>query len=89
MAQIKESAMRDAVLGAAFDLFSERGCSDTTMPQIARAAGVSTANIHLYFASKLEIVCAIFDPWLLNRLRRREGELASAADPRTRPPLSC
>ena len=84
MAQVKKTAVRRAILDAAFELFVERGYSDTTMSQIATQAGVSAANIYVYFASKLEIVYAIFDPWLRDRLRRLEAEGERIADPRQR-----
>ena len=63
---------------------AERGYSDTTMSQIAAKAGVSVSNIYVYFASKLEIVYAIFDPWLRERLHRVEVEAEAIADPRRR-----
>jgi len=84
MAQVKKTAVRRAILDAAFELFVARGYSDTTMSQIAAHAGVSASNIYVYFASKLEIVYAIFDPWLRDRLRRLEAESEPIADPRHR-----
>lgn len=80
MAQVKKTAVRAAILDAAFDLFAEHGYSDTTMLQIATRAAVSASNIYVYFASKLEIVYAIFDPWLRDRLGDLETESALIAD---------
>jgi AcrR family transcriptional regulator len=65
--------VRDAILESAFRLFSEQGYSDTTLPAIARAAGISTANVYIYFASKLEILFTLYEAWLgefLDRLDR-------------------
>ena len=84
MAQVKKPAIRGAILDAAFDLFAARGYSDTTMSQIAAQAGVSVANIYVYFGSKLEIVYAIFDPWLRERLGRLQSEADALADPQAR-----
>ena len=84
MAQVKKAAIREAILEAAFDLFVARGYSNTTMSQIAAQAGVSVANIYVYFASKLEIVYAIFDPWLRERLGRLQVEADAIDDPQDR-----
>lgn len=81
MAQVKKPAVRDAILKSAFRLFSRLGYQGTTLSQIAAGSGVSTANVYVYFASKLEILYAIYDPWLRERLTRLESELARVRDP--------
>jgi len=43
MAQVKKSEVRDAILAAAFDLFSEKDYARTTIAEIARCAGVIVA----------------------------------------------
>jgi AcrR family transcriptional regulator len=45
---------------------------------------VSTANVYVYFASKLEVLYALYDPWLRERLTRLERELARVRDPSRR-----
>lgn len=84
MAQVKKSAVRDAILTTAFRLFAEQGYAGTTMPQIAKAAGASTANLYVYFGSKLAILYAIYDPWIRRRLEALRAELAAIKDPRQR-----
>ena len=84
MAQVKKAAVRDAILKSAFRLFSRQGYEGTTLSQIAAGAGVSTANVYVYFASKLEVLYAIYDPWLRERLTRLGKELARVRDPRRR-----
>ena len=84
MAQVNKQAVRDAILKSAFGLFSRQGYEGTTLSQIAVGAGVSTANVYVYFASKLEVLYAIYDPWLRKRLTRLEKELARVRDPRRR-----
>ncbi len=84
MAQVKKTAVRDAILNSAFRQFSRRGYEGTTLSQIAAGAGVSTANVYVYFASKLEILYAIYDPWLRERLTRLAAELERVRDPRRR-----
>ena len=40
------------------------------LPTIARTAGISTANVYVYFESKLDILFAVYTPWLEDRLDR-------------------
>ena len=82
MAQVKKPAVREAILKSAFRLFSRQGYQGTTLSQIAAGAGVSTANVYVYFASKLEVLYAIYDPWLRNRLTRLGKQLQRVRDPR-------
>ena len=47
------------ILETAFRLFSENGIESVTMPEVAKASGVSRATLYRYFASKLDLVVAI------------------------------
>jgi AcrR family transcriptional regulator len=51
---------RDAILSAAYTLFSEHGFDATTIAEIAEAAEVSPRTVTLYFPSKLELAMARF-----------------------------
>lgn len=84
MAQVKKAAVREAILSAALELFSAQGYNGTTLGQIARLAKVSTANLYVYFGSKIEILYAIYDPWLRRRLDALAAELAAIRAPRER-----
>ncbi len=84
MAQVKKEAVREAIIDSAFSLFKERGYSDTSMAQIAKNAGVSPANIYVYFESKLELLFHIYGPWLQERLQRLEDEVATTENPEQR-----
>ena len=84
MAQHKKPAVRDAILEGAFRLFSQRGYAATTLSAIARSAGISSGNVYIYFDSKLEILYAIYDPWLRVRIGALEDRLATLRTPRTR-----
>ncbi|MGB7182228.1 MAG: TetR/AcrR family transcriptional regulator [Burkholderiaceae bacterium] len=75
MVQTKKAEVRDAILKSARQLFNTRGYHGASMAQIAADAGVSAANIYVYFGSKLEVLFAIYDPWLRARLLRLEDEL--------------
>ncbi|MFJ5262290.1 TetR family transcriptional regulator [Streptomyces sp. NPDC088387] len=48
--------MRDALVGAAFDLFLERGYEETTVDDIVALAGVGRRSFFRYFPSKLDVV---------------------------------
>lgn len=68
MPQVKKTEMRDAVLAAAFDLFSRKGYTATTLAEIARNAGTTSPNLYVYFESKLYIAYELYDPWLLREV---------------------
>jgi AcrR family transcriptional regulator len=50
---------RDQILRAATDLFATRGFHETSMAEVARAAGVSKALIFWHFKSKEELFVAV------------------------------
>jgi len=50
---------RDEILKAATDLFATRGFHETSMAEVARAAGVSKALIFWHFKSKEELFVAV------------------------------
>jgi AcrR family transcriptional regulator len=52
----KKLATRDALARAALELFVQRGYDETTLAEIADAAGVSTRTIFAYFPSKEDIL---------------------------------
>ena len=81
MAQVKKTAVLEAIEAAAFALFASQGFAATSMPQIAKAAGISTANVYVYFGSKLAILYAIYDPWIRRRLELLRIELAKIKSP--------
>lgn len=84
MAQVKKTEVRDSILAAAADLFAEHGYARATVSQIAKAAGTAPSNVYVYFKSKLEIVFAIYDPWLKEHLDALEQEVATLPTPDAR-----
>ncbi len=84
MAQTKKGDVHEAILAAAFAQFSARGYSETSIPAIAAAAGISTANVYRYFPSKLAILYTLYEPWLVAHLDRLGKTLAAIADPHLR-----
>lgn len=49
---------REEIITAARDLFSRKGFHGTSVPEIARAAGISTGLIYYVFPSKDDILLA-------------------------------
>jgi AcrR family transcriptional regulator len=84
MVQQKKALVREAILEGAFRLFSKHGYAATTLAAIAKSADVSPGNVYIYFGSKLEILYAIYDPWLRARIRVLEEELSAIRSPRSR-----
>ena len=80
MTQRKKDNVREAILEAAFRLFSERGYVNTSMPAIAKEAGISSANVYVYFQSKIDILFTLYEPWLEKRLDALEKTLARIKD---------
>jgi AcrR family transcriptional regulator len=80
--QVKKPEIREAILAAAFELFSTKGYASTTLPQIAQRAGVSTTNLYIYFESKLTILYAVHGPWIQREFEVLEREIEAIADAR-------
>lgn len=53
-------AKRDRIMRASLDLFVRRGYFNTTVPNLADAAGVSVGTIYNYFASKEDLAATLF-----------------------------
>src|SRR6476620_12280489 len=52
----KQQLVRDAIWDAAVNLFSEKGFDETTVDDIAQAAGVSRRSFFRYFSSKSDLM---------------------------------
>jgi len=57
------STKRDDILNAALRLFARRGFYGTTMPELAREAGVGAGTIYRHFDSKETLVNALYQQW--------------------------
>ncbi len=69
------------LLGAALELFVERGYAATRLDEVAARAGVSKGTLYLYFASKEEIFKAVVRDTIVPRIDelRRGAERAAPA----------
>ena len=81
MVQTKKPAVREAILEAAFGLFGERGYAATTIAMIAGRAGVSSANVYVYFPSKFDVVVTLYDPWFRARVTALRGAIEALDAP--------
>lgn len=81
MGQFKKTEIREAILRSAKALFAEHGYFNTSLPRIAAGAGTSTANVYVYFKSKVEILYEIYEPWLRARITQLASESRDIADP--------
>ena|SRR5215471_18988582 len=54
---------REKLLEAALELFETRGFDGVAVPEIARAAGVATGTLYLYFRDKEALVNALYRHW--------------------------
>lgn len=59
--QRKRQLVRQEIARAAWLLFAERGYEDTTVDEIARAAGISRRSFFRYFSSKEDVVVGTSD----------------------------
>jgi AcrR family transcriptional regulator len=57
----KSDETRARILGAAMELFRQKGFEETTMREIAAGAGVATGAAYYYFDSKDAIVLAFYE----------------------------
>jgi AcrR family transcriptional regulator len=54
--KLKQQVVREAIWNAAIDLFTKQGFDETTVEDIAEAAGVSRRSFFRYFASKDDLM---------------------------------
>ncbi|MEM9284527.1 MAG: helix-turn-helix domain-containing protein, partial [Pseudomonadota bacterium] len=68
---LSEAETRDLILDEAGRLYTEIGYDKTTIADIARACGFSSANVHRVFGTKARINRAMAE-------RKLQGQLAAA-----------
>jgi AcrR family transcriptional regulator len=70
-------ATRQHLLRAGLELYSTRGFLATTTPMLAERAGVAEGTIYRHFASKEQLLNAVYlgtQEWALKLVREQEGE---------------
>lgn len=73
---LTEAETRNLILDEAKKLFVEIGYNKTTVADIAKACGFSSANVHRLFGTKAAINEAIADRMLTEKVRLIEGVIA-------------
>jgi AcrR family transcriptional regulator len=80
MPQVLKEGVRARILDAALEVFAAEGFAGATMAAIAERAGLGTASLYRYHASKDELFAAVITPALARRfevlLDRRVRALA-------------
>jgi AcrR family transcriptional regulator len=84
VAQVKKAGLREAILAAAFDLFSRNGYTATPVAAIARMAGMTVANLYVYFPSKLALLYEVYRPWLEAEFQALRDSVLKCRSPRAR-----
>jgi AcrR family transcriptional regulator len=77
----EDAGVYEALLHASMALFKERGYSETSMAQIAKAAGVPVSGIYRYFSGK----CEILTTGLRRATDRVSGQLSPVVGALTEP----
>jgi AcrR family transcriptional regulator len=77
----KQQLVRQAIWDAATDLFADKGYDETTVDDIALAAGVSRRSFFRYFSSKNDLMAQAIDTY-----GDRLTEAIQACDPHSPPP---
>ena len=56
---------REQILKAAMEVFSRKGYAATTIPEIAKLAGIATGTLYLYYPSKRELFIAVIHSFMI------------------------
>jgi AcrR family transcriptional regulator len=78
----EKSNKRSAIETAALELFVERGFHGTTVPEIARRAGVGTGTLYLYHCSKDKLLNHLYQQWVSACMGRLSAAARDARTPR-------
>ena len=75
-------AGRETLLALMVEMVEARGSSAFTMTELAGRAGMSTANLYRYFASKEALFEAVAEHWFRPKVEIMEEVVASDLPPR-------
>ena len=82
--QTEAPSRRDELLGIAAELFAERGFKNTTVRDIADAAGILSGSLYHHFDSKESMVDEILSSFQRDLFRTYDEIVASDRDPRAK-----
>jgi TetR/AcrR family transcriptional regulator, fatty acid metabolism regulator protein len=72
---------REAILRAAIRAFARHGFFNAQVADIARAAGVASGTVYLYFENKDDLLVSIFDRMMSEAIEEGRTALAAVSDP--------
>ncbi len=81
MARKRVGNKRERIITAAASLFGDKGYHNTTTAEIAEAANVAAGTIYIYFASKEELLVAVFEEFLSAHMDRLRQGITSQQGP--------
>lgn len=85
----RQDNRRERLLDAAARLFGEQGFHAASMRDIAKAAGMLSGSIYYHFASKDELLLAIYEEGARRLAEAVEQAVASQSDPWMRLEAAC
>jgi AcrR family transcriptional regulator len=77
----RKEARPAELLDAALELFVEKGFASTRSEEVARRAGVSKGTLYLYFPSKEELLKAVIQQFLADRIQEGAQQIVDAEGP--------
>ncbi len=80
---------RGRLLDAAAKLFRERGYHNTSMRDIARAVGMLSGSIYYHFASKDEMLLAVYEEGVRHMAEAVDAAVATETEPWSRLSVAC
>ena len=86
--RLSATARREQLLDVALDVFARTGYHDTSMNDVAEAAGVTKPVLYQHFESKRELFQALLDDVGARMLHAIASGTAGATDGRSRAPSS-
>jgi len=81
--RVDREERQQVILGAALEVFAERGFTAATIEEIARTAGLGKGTVYQYFESKEDLFFAVFQAFV-GQLGQQARALASGAAPSAR-----
>lgn len=85
----RQDNRRERLLDAAAKLFSERGFHATSIRDIAKAVGMLSGSIYYHFASKEEMLLAVYEEGVRGVAERVEQAVADYREPWARLEAAC
>lgn len=71
MPQIQKETVRNEIIHTALTLFATQGYKQTSMANIAKAAGFSVGNVYCYFKSKQDVLEEVVPKKFMSELRKQ------------------